>query len=524
VKTQKCSLSSALARAIRINILSSTVFFGVAHATSLSELNGSNGFRMDGLAAFDHSGVSVAAAGDVNGDGIEDIVVGASGANLSGSTYVVFGRVLGFPALLNINDLNGATGFRIIGQSPGDRSGIAVSSAGDVNGDGIDDILVGANAADPNENSAGSSYIVFGRKSGFPAVLNLSSLNGVTGFRMDGEGEGDQSGSSVSAAGDLNGDGIGDLLIGAGKFGAGNVGRSYVVFGRRSGFAAAINLSSLNGPTGFHLDGAAVDDFSGAAVAAAGDVNGDGIDDILIGSPGTDNAADGSGSSYVVFGRTIGFPAAFDLNSVNGTNGFRLNGETAFDASGSDVSAAGDVNGDGLGDFLIGALSADSNGQDSGSTYVVFGRSSSFPAVLNLRDLDGTAGFRLVGAPGSLSGISVAAARDLNNDGIGDLVIGASFAYFNGPRSGSSYVVFGRDTSFPATINLDSLTHDVGFRLDGGSLDLSGSSVGSAGDLNGDGIADLLIGAYGANDFSGRTYVVFGGALVGDAIFSDDFE
>ncbi|MBS0351850.1 MAG: FG-GAP repeat protein, partial [Proteobacteria bacterium] len=133
----------------------------------------------------------------------------------------------------------------------------------------------------------------------FPAILNLMDLNGKNGFKLDGEASGDSSGYSVSAAGDINGDGVSDLLIGAAHH-ASNTGRSYVVFGGPGvGSSGLISLSGLNGSNGFKLDGEAVNDFSGWSVNTAGDINGDGVSDLLVGAY---YHASGTGRSYVVFG------------------------------------------------------------------------------------------------------------------------------------------------------------------------------------------------------------------------------
>jgi hypothetical protein len=155
-------------------------------------------------------------------------------------------------------------------------------------------------------SEAGSSYVVFGRTGGFDAAINLSALDGSNGFRLDGATERDESGSAVAAAGDINGDGIDDLIVGAYRAdpnGLTYAGSSYVVFGRTGGFDAAVNLSTLDGSNGFRLDGVAAYDYSGLAVSAAGDINGDGIDDLIIGAYGADpNGVSNAGSSYVVFG------------------------------------------------------------------------------------------------------------------------------------------------------------------------------------------------------------------------------
>lgn len=159
------------------------------------------------------------------------------------------------------------------------------------------DLLIGAFGADPNGSSSGSSV-------GFPAAINLSALNGSNGFRLDGVAENDESGSAVAGAGDINGDGIDDLIVGA-RFADPNgsaSGSSYLVFGRRGSVAPIFALSSLDGSNGFRLDGVANNDSSGAAVSAGGDINGDGIDDLIIGAFNAGTKGTASGSSYVVYG------------------------------------------------------------------------------------------------------------------------------------------------------------------------------------------------------------------------------
>ncbi len=354
---------------------------GFAASLDLAALNGTNGFRLDGIDADDRSGRSVASAGDINGDGFDDIAVGAFGGDPggdsgAGESYVVFGRASGFAASLDLAALDGTNGFRLDGIDASDRSGLSVASAGDVNGDGFGDIIIGAYGGDPGGDSgAGESYVVFGRASGFAASLDLATLDGTNGFRLDGIDATDLSGWSVASAGDVNGDGFDDIVIGALRADPGgdnSAGESYVVFGGASGFAASLDLATLDGTNGFRLDGIDASDYSGSSVASAGDVNGDGFDDIIIGAYGADTSA---GESYVVFGRASGFAASLDLATLDGTNGFRLDGIDASDRSGLSVASAGDVNGDGFGDLVIGAFLADPGGDSyAGETYVVFGR------------------------------------------------------------------------------------------------------------------------------------------------------
>ncbi|MBD2517377.1 FG-GAP repeat protein [Nostoc sp. FACHB-973] len=495
---------------------------------NLSDLNGSNGFVINGIDAGDLSGISVSNAGDINDDGIDDLILGASSASSNGQytvgeSYVVFGSSSGFDASLNLSSLNGSNGFVINGIDADNFSGNSVSSAGDINGDGIDDLIIGAPGASPNgQYDAGESYVVFGSNSGFGASLNLSSLNGSNGFVINGIDAGDRSGISVSNAGDINGDGIDDLIIGAinaspnGQYSAGE---SYVVFGSNSGFGVSLNLSTLNGSNGFVINGIAARDYSGYSVSNAGDINGDGFDDLIIGARRADpNGQDSAGESYVVFGSSSGFGASFNLSSLNGSNGFVINGIAARDYSGGSVSSAGDINGDGFDDLIIGARRADANGQRfAGESYVVFGRSSGFGAQFNLSSLNGSNGFVINGIDADdRSGNSVSSAGDINGDGFDDLIIGARGAFGDGESSaGESYVVFGRSSGFGAGLNLSSLDGSEGFVIKAiNHGDSSGGSVSSAGDINGDGFDDLIIGATGADpngqSEAGESYVVFG--------------
>jgi hypothetical protein len=537
--------------------------FGFAASLDLSKLDGLIGFKLSGATTDDFSGVSVASAGDVNGDGFTDVIVGAdeadaNGIDTPGTSYVVFGKASGFAANIALSILDGSNGFKLSGAAAYDRSGRSVASAGDVNGDGFADLIVGAYAADAHGGDSGASYVVFGKASGFAANINLSTLEGATGFKLSGAAALDYSGFSVASAGDVNGDGFADLIVGA--WGAdphgANSGAGYVVFGKASGFAANVDLSTLDGTTGFKFSGAAADDFSGRSVASAGDVNGDGFDDVIVGAFGADPHGSYSGASYVVFGKVSGFAANIDLSALDGTTGFKLSGTAADDLSGSSVAAAGDVNGDGLADVIVGAPGADPHGSASGASYVVFGQlpdtaviraGTVAPQTLaggNFDDtlsglggddrlfglggddaLDGGAGNdtliggggadTLIGGAGNDTGVFSGARASysiVRNTGAGGTTF--SVADLRGGSPDGTDSVTGIEklqfsdtafatTEFPNNIDLGALNGANGFKLSGAN-----SSVASAGDVNGDGFADVIVGASG----SGGSYVVFGKA------------
>ena len=439
----------------------------------LTSLNGSNGFTIQG-------GSPIASAGDVNGDGRPDLIAGP---------YVFFGPSNGFPASVDPSTLNGSNGFKLI--APSDNTITTVSSA-DVNGDGFADLIIGATVAnsDPynNRTLGGVGYVVFGKGSAFSASIDLTTLNGTNGFKLNQDLGNTYSRWSAVPAGDVNGDGFADVITGGppsnyNAFG----GTAHVVYGKASGFAASVDLGALSAADGFTVfsteayypyKGPGFGDTAGYSVASAGDINGDGFDDFLVGAPTTYVISSYSGAAYLVYGKATGFPTALDLNTMSPTDGFRLDAIGPDDAAGRSVSSAGDVNGDGLADIIVtGGIGGYSATQAS---FVVFGSTAPFPEHFGLANLNGSNGFSVTETGPINGGISVASAGDVNGDGLDDVIVS---------DGSGNYVVFGKASGLPANINVSALDGSNGFRLTGYA-----GPVAGAGDLNGDGLADVAIG------------------------------
>jgi len=490
----------------------------------LAGIDEDEGFILESPRLESAFGLSVGAAGDFNGDGLNDVIIGARRDGAAGAAYVVFGRSDGFPLVVDVSTLDGEDGLKINGFLPGDGAGWDVNGKIDINGDGIDDVITSAARADVDgRRDAGAVYVVFGKDVGvvgpFAALFNLSDLDEDTGIQFIGANEFDETGSVVSTGGDFNDDGLDDLLIGAPLLdvdGLADAGGAYLLYGRdypADAFPPLFDLGDVSIGEGKILLGVDEDERSGSELVQIKDVNGDGVDDIVVGAPSKYYSA---GGGYVLYGEPDSPSVIEELGDLDGTNGFELLPPAGvYGSSGQAVASVGDMNGDGIAELVVGTPRQSAGGRYStGVTYVIFGRDGGFPADVEIDDLDGTNGFAIEGAlEFDVSGRSLDSG-DLNGDGLGDIVIGAPYGYGDGVlrEAGRVYVLFGDDGPFPPVVQLSDLDGSNGFTIVGaGDYDRTGIDVAVAGDVNGDGVDDVVIGTYPAPGYGEeRAYVVFG--------------
>jgi len=434
--------NSVYSQAISSNQTSeSKIDFLKSYNNDLKDENGNNIFNssdldtiiLAGEASGNRFGISVATAGDVNGDGYSDAIVGANG---NSRAYIYFGG----PLVDNTADII------LIGESSSDLFGVSVSTAGDVNGDGFTDVIVGANGYN---NYTGRSYIYFGG----------SNMNNIADVIMTGELTSNYYGWTVSSAGDVNGDGYSDVIVGAPLYNS-FVGCGYIYFGG----------TSMNNVADVLMTGEVSNSKFGTSVSKAGDVNGDGFSDIIVGAENYDNS---TGIAYICFG---GSP-------MNNAADVVLHGEAVNNKFGISVSSAGDVNNDGYSDVIVGAHQFNNS---IGRAYIYCGGSS----MNNVPDV-----FLSGENVNDNFGYSVCGIGDINADGHSDVIVGA-YGYFS--NYGRAYIYCGG-----SNINNEAVIKITGQ----GSNYYFGGCVSSAGDLNSDGYSDVICGVQGFSNNTGQAYI-----------------
>jgi len=431
-------------------------------------------------------GASVAGAGDVNGDGYDDVIVGAeaydAGQN-SGAAFVFVGSAAG------IVGSNPGTAAAVLESSDaGALMGASVAGAGDVNNDGYDDVIVGAEEFTNGQNKEGAAFVFLGNASGIATTAG-AQLESNDAFALMG--------GSVAGAGDVNGDGYDDVIVGAEAYASGD-GAAFVFLGSSSGIVGSNPSTAAAG-----IESDQANALLGASVAAAGDVNDDGYDDVIVGAEAYP-VTGGDGAAFVFLGSASGIaggtPAAADTRIESDQSGGLLGGS---------VAAAGDVNGDGYDDVVIGADAYDAGQTDEGAAFVFLGSATGIA--------DGTPGSGGVtqlesnqtgAAMGRAAGVG-----DVNGDGYDDVLVGAEAYDAGHTDEGAAFLFLGSASGITTTAAAQLEANDAGA--------LFGASLAGAGDVNGDGGADVIVGAEAYASGDGAAFVYHGVPACGDGFDND---
>jgi hypothetical protein len=421
---------------------------------------------------YAHFGDPVATAGDVNGDGYSDVTVGAqyydNGETDEGHAFLYHGSATG---------LSTTADWTAESDQDSAHLGYAVETAGDVNGDGYSDIIVGAHYYDNGETDEGGAFVHHGSASGLSTTADWS-----TESDQDQAGLGD----SVATAGDVNGDGFGDVIVGAPYYDSGETheGRAFIYHGSATGLSTTADWTA---------EGDQAEAYFGYSVGTAGDVNGDGYSDVIVGAPQYENDETDEGRAYVYHGSATGLSTTPDWAAES---------DQDYAWFGHSVWTAGDVNGDGYSDIIVGAPHYDNGDTDEGQAYVYHGSATGLSATADWTAESDQGGARL--------GYSVGTAGDANGDGYSDVVVGA-YRYdndvFEAIDAGRAYFYLGSATGLSTMADWTWKTYQPGAYF--------GYSVGTAGDVNGDGFSDVIVGAPFYDNGSwdeGRAFVYHGSA------------
>ena len=478
--------------------------FTVVSVTFTDLLSTNGGFKVIG-AAESETGTAVSMIGDYNKDGKQDFAVAAPLMTVNskaecGMVLIVLGKDGAWSDIEMSTAASGLSMQRVIGAVAGDNAGTSVGPAGDVNNDGVDDVLIGAaNAAPGNKYAAGMVYVLFGKAttSAYVDIDLASFITSVsTGFTIAGPGSFYNLGASpinIRPLGDVNGDKIDDLAVTSvrGSVPSPGAGAVWILYGQKTTFSN-INLASL-GSAGVLLTGSGNNVMLGSSIDVVGDFNGDGINDIVLGERQYSSATvNYCGAAYLLYG-TASWTNTAMASFVTGSKGIRFIGSIYIEYAGKAVSGAGDINDDGKMDLLI----AGSGAGNIGRTHVIFGTSTKMTADIDLGSiLAANLGFTVQSAPGgNFRGWHVARGGDLDRDGFDDFIVSSGFWL---------YVLYGSKTAPTENINLKTYTGKIAIFED------AATSVSAGLDVTGDGIPDLLVGDSVETSFAGAAYLMKG--------------
>ncbi|HEX9975582.1 MAG TPA: T9SS type A sorting domain-containing protein [bacterium] len=427
---------------------------------------------------FERIGYALCGAGDVNGDGFDDFLIGTTHNAVMGYDAGAVYLFLGQSRLSwGLNASVDSADARLLGQTAYDAAGYSVACNGDLNGDGIDDMIIGAPAGnDKAPWMSGRVYIVFGKKNAdWGSFYKLFDSCDAT---YEGENNQDLAALSVAYVGDVNGDGYDDFLVGApyrDEF-AEDAGKAYFILGHPTPWVKFDQLAQADGSFFYASDNAE----TGYSVAGIGDINNDGVPDFAI-------SAFGRSRVFVIYGkRSVNWGKNFDLESAD----LILYGTTriANEGVGWRVAGAGDLNGDGISDVLISAINDIDGGFHAGKVYVLFGRNGGWPYQEIILNNECNASY-LGELPNDQAGWGLAMAGDIDDNGFDDFLVG-TYKDDNGPVDGKAYLIKGKATGWQRNVPFATIPDYCERAAEG-----IGYTCASAGDFDNDGIEDFLIAA-----------------------------
>lgn len=488
-----------------------------ASTTAAAAASGANGLTIHGFQYGSYTAQTIDMVGDVNGDGVDDLLIGAfreSDYSLGkagysvGAAYIIYGSKTNNDDVY-LDELPVVRGARLHGSNQTEAQfGLPTVGVGDFNGDGISDMAIAAYAASTNGLTRnGSVYVVFGQNGNFAANTDVTTLmDGVHGVRLDGPVSGALL-QAVAGAGDINGDGFDDLIVTDFIYDTNtvpNAGMAYVVFGSASGFPPNFDLGSLDGTNGFKIAGNFPYGELGFSVAGIGDFNGDGMDDIALSAPYTYGGPKAdqpeAGEVYIIYGRKGGWGASFDPSTITSATGLVIHAGHDSANLGTTLSGAGDINGDGYDDVMVGAPHDNAY---AGVAYIIYGgpppkpKGETYTGGAGNDIHNGTAGDDTLSGLGGNDVLSGLDGNDTinGNDGNDILNGGAGDDLLSGGT--------GNDTLDGGDGN-DVLDGGDGIdKLSGGAGDDHLSGGAGADKLDGGDGADLLDGGSGADTLSG---------------------